>query len=127
MAPPGRPKATSTPSISRLLMRACAPVSFMRTPASGYEKASRQGGRKSARDGWSVRLRKYDDGGGVSHRRRSLTHPGELCTEAVALAAAFVHSSAGAGARDWAASGFGDGPAVGAGDQLGVLGQHAGG
>src|SRR5450631_546392 len=27
MAPPGRPKTTSTPSISRLLMRACAPVS----------------------------------------------------------------------------------------------------
>src|SRR6186997_440094 len=29
MAPPGRPNMTSTPSISRLLMRAWAPVSFM--------------------------------------------------------------------------------------------------
>src|SRR4051794_5584073 len=29
MAPPGRPKIVSTPSISRLLMRACPPSSFI--------------------------------------------------------------------------------------------------
>ena len=29
MAPPGRPNITSTPSISRLLIKAWAPVSFM--------------------------------------------------------------------------------------------------
>src|SRR3954471_19398977 len=37
MAPPGRPNMTSTPSISRLLMRAWAPVSFMISSSAGFE------------------------------------------------------------------------------------------
>src|SRR3954471_11975738 len=35
IAPPGRPNMTSTPSISRLRMSACAPVRFMGAPGEG--------------------------------------------------------------------------------------------
>src|SRR4051794_382084 len=79
MAPPGRPNATSTPSISRLLMRACAPVSFMRAPASGWagksgnEKAPRFGRPRSARDRLSVRLGNYENGGEKAHQAEKLT------------------------------------------------------
>src|SRR5438093_1641632 len=38
IAPPGRPNMTSTCSISRLLMRAWAPVSFMVSSVVGNEK-----------------------------------------------------------------------------------------
>src|SRR5437762_2679652 len=40
MAPPGRPNMTSVPSISRLLMRAWAPVSFMVTSSIGPPEAN---------------------------------------------------------------------------------------
>src|SRR3954452_19289935 len=56
MAPPGRPKRTSTSCISRLLMRAWAPVSFIAVPSLGSENetTSRLGGR-GARGGLSGR------------------------------------------------------------------------
>src|SRR5205085_4969187 len=54
MAPPGRPNMTSVPSISRLLMRAWAPVSFMVTssigpPEANMKNPSQSEGRNSAR------------------------------------------------------------------------------
>src|SRR5205823_8795461 len=36
IAPPGRPNMTSTPSISRLLIRAWAPVSYMVPSSAGF-------------------------------------------------------------------------------------------
>src|SRR3954471_8780323 len=59
MQPPGSPNMTSTPSISRLLMRAWAPVSFMVTRFCSLLKTgtiSRLGGREHAR-GWERVLR----------------------------------------------------------------------
>src|SRR5713226_6436231 len=65
IAPPGRPNMTSTPSISRLLMRACAPVSCIAwsLPSSGYETplALARGGSGARARGGGRALRNYED------------------------------------------------------------------
>src|SRR2546423_3855667 len=79
MAPPGRPNMTSTPSISRLLMRACAPVSFiavfsgLRTVA-GNETTSRLGGRGRTRRGQRALGQDYDEEEGGAGHRSGLSH-----------------------------------------------------
>jgi hypothetical protein len=54
MHPPGRPNMTSTPSISRLLIRAWAPVSFMGLLLRGQQKTSPLGEVGGARRGGGV-------------------------------------------------------------------------
>ena len=82
IAPPGRPNMTSTPSISRLLMRAWAPVSFMISSSAGFDRTaagtknpSPAGeGRKSARARSGGRaLHNYENGGRERHRRHTIT------------------------------------------------------
>src|SRR5262245_61639960 len=46
IAPPGRPNMTSVPSISRLLMRAWAPVSFISVPSSSAASSGIPGHEK---------------------------------------------------------------------------------
>src|ERR1700684_2966308 len=84
IAPPGRPNMTSTPSISRLLMRAWAPVSFMISSSAGFDKTAAGmknpspggEGRKSARARTGGRaLHNYEDGGRGRHHEHHSTHP----------------------------------------------------
>src|SRR4051794_26039765 len=81
MAPPGRPNMTSVPSISRLLMSAWAPVSFMWSSGgqgeAGKQKPLRLRRGKGARERVeTVRLRDYyeeveERDRGTEHRRRT--------------------------------------------------------
>src|SRR5450759_1046182 len=75
IAPPGSPNMTSVPSISRLLMMACAPVSCIAgsLPSSGYETplALARGGRAHARVEAGVRY--------VTTRTRSRYMTSSLC------------------------------------------------
>src|SRR4051794_28026749 len=93
MAPPGRPNMTSTPSISRLLMRAWAPVSCMVLLGGvvrdwGGKRRRPPGGRsEGARGGWGRRAlgQEYeagvDDGAGhvVQFRRLSAARQPAPC------------------------------------------------
>src|SRR3954454_7169807 len=83
MAPPGSPNMTSTPSISRLLMRAWAPVSFIGAPqvgprrrhASGHEKPPAERGAEAHGRGERRALGNYEGVGGVRHGTAILAWP----------------------------------------------------
>src|SRR5439155_11144135 len=102
IAPPGRPNMTCTCSITRLLMRACAPVSFIGTSPRN-EKTSRVREVAAHARAWSRRALGDDyEGEAAGHRRESGRF---VCAGQLRL---------------------GDRALLGAGHELGVLGQHAG-
>src|SRR5512144_639191 len=88
MHPPGNPNMTSTPSISRDLMRAWAPVSFMAgvLPENGNDLPA--SGRSWARAAGPARLGKYEDqtGGG---------HEVECTHDVTATGKRFLHAQRG--------------------------------
>src|ERR1700712_5334074 len=100
MAPPGRPNTTSTASISRLLMRAWAPVNFMvrllRLRWDGFGKSERPpvrevvGARGEGRRALGEEYYAEVRAGG--HRRR-------VCQPSPPLATMLMRSSAAGRAR----------------------------
>jgi hypothetical protein len=80
MAPPGRPNMTSTPSISRLLMRAWPPFSFIAGSFDAIRKTKRPPGGRSlgARGLWTRALLQKYEGAVAAHVRISVARAGNI-------------------------------------------------
>src|SRR6202022_971392 len=110
MQPPGSPNMTSTPSNSRLLIRAWAPVSFIGSFSHGLANGVRKLPRPPGGEVVDARA-----GASARQVRSTSTRP-----------AADIAPDCCIGRRGAQCLGLGDGSPLGSGDQLGVFGQHTG-